>query len=215
MSTDHAPLAAATEVAADPPRRGALRLRPWTVDDAPALGAFWARNRDHLSPTQPRRPTDFWAAEGQRRRILAGADDVAAGRMVPLLVLEIMNPEAGGGDPQLVGEVVLSGVVRGPFQSCTLGYSIDAARLRCGVATAAVGAAVLMGFERLGLHRVQAATLLDNVASQRVLARLGFERIGVAARYLEIAGVWRDHMLFQRVAAGDHHRRSPVASPDP
>jgi ribosomal-protein-alanine N-acetyltransferase len=41
---------------------------------------------------------------------------------------------------------------------------------------------------------------LANVASQRVLEKNGFERIGVARRYLHIAGAWRDHVLFQRVA---------------
>jgi len=45
---------------------------------------------------------------------------------------------------------------------------------------------------------LEAATLVDNVASQRVLERNRFHRIGLAPRYLQIAGVWRDHLLFQR-----------------
>jgi ribosomal-protein-alanine N-acetyltransferase len=35
-----------------------------------------------------------------------------------------------------------------------------------------------------------------------VLEKNGFERIGLARRYLKIAGEWRDHFLFQRVADG-------------
>ena len=50
------------------------------------------------------------------------------------------------------------------------------------------------------LHRLQAATLVDNHASQRVLEKNAFERIGLARRYLHIGGDWRDHILFQRVA---------------
>src|SRR6476646_10044040 len=46
----------------------------------------------------------------------------------------------------------------------------------------------------------EAGTLVDNVASQRVLEKNGFERIGLARAYLRIAGAWRDHILFQRVA---------------
>ena len=49
---------------------------------------------------------------------------------------------------------------------------------------------------------VEAGTPVDNLASQRVLERDGFERIGLAARYLLIAGEWRGHVLFQRVADG-------------
>jgi ribosomal-protein-alanine N-acetyltransferase len=50
------------------------------------------------------------------------------------------------------------------------------------------------------MHRLEAGTLVDNVASQRVLEKNGFERIGLARAYLRIAGAWRDHILFQRVA---------------
>jgi [ribosomal protein S5]-alanine N-acetyltransferase len=57
---------------------------------------------------------------------------------------------------------------------------------------------VRVAFEELELHRVEAGTLVDNVASQRVLEKNGFTRIGLARRYLRIAGAWRDHILFQR-----------------
>ena len=44
-----------------------------------------------------------------------------------------------------------------------------------------------VAFVELGLHRIEAGTLLDNVASQRVLERNGFVRFGVALGYLNIA----------------------------
>ena len=59
---------------------------------------------------------------------------------------------------------------------------------------------VRIAFTELGLHRVQAGTLLHNRGSQRVLERNGFTPIGVAPRYLHIAGRWQDHLLFQRLA---------------
>ena len=71
------------------------------------------------------------------------------------------------------------------------------------LATGAVGAVVEHAFGPLGLHRVEAGTLVDNVASQRVLEKNGFERIGLARNYLHIGGAWRDHLLFQRTA--DHY----------
>jgi ribosomal-protein-alanine N-acetyltransferase len=69
------------------------------------------------------------------------------------------------------------------------------------VAPAAVSRAVQIALEDLALHRLQAATLLRNHASQRVLEKNGFERIGVARDYLRIAGRWQDHILFGLVAA--------------
>jgi [ribosomal protein S5]-alanine N-acetyltransferase len=52
-------------------------------------------------------------------------------------------------------------------------------------------------FGELHLHRIEAGTLLQNVASQRVLKRNGFVCFGVAPGYLKIAGVWQDHAIYQ------------------
>lgn len=58
-------------------------------------------------------------------------------------------------------------------------------------------AAKEIAVELLGLHRLQAETLVDNVASQRVLLKNGFVRYGRAADYVKIAGRWHEHLLFQ------------------
>ena len=86
------------------------------------------------------------------------------------------------------------------ISSCAIGYWVDAARNGRGLATTAVGDILRFAFGELSLHRVEAATLVDNLASQRVLAKNGFERIGIARRFLRIGGDWRDHVLFQRLA---------------
>ena len=52
----------------------------------------------------------------------------------------------------------------------------------------------------LGLHRLEAGTLPDNYASQRVLQKNGFERFGLARRLLLIDGTWQDHVLFERLS---------------
>jgi [ribosomal protein S5]-alanine N-acetyltransferase len=171
-------------------RHGALRLHPWSSADVEEMGAYWARNREHLQPTQPTRESSFWGVEGQRQRVERAADHVAVGRMLPFLVRE---------DGWLVAEIGLSDVVRGAFCSANVGYSVDGARLRRGIASWAVEAVVDIAFSDLGLHRVQAGTMVDNIASQAVLQRSVFERIGVATRYLAIAGAWRDHVLWQRI----------------
>ena len=54
-----------------------------------------------------------------------------------------------------------------------------------------------IAFAELGLHRLEAGTLLHNTPSQRVLARNGFRPFAVAEAYLKIAGRWQDHILFQ------------------
>jgi ribosomal-protein-alanine N-acetyltransferase len=110
---------------------------------------------------------------------------------VPLGILD--------GDGRLIGKATLTGVVRGPFRSADLGYWVSEDSNGRGHGTQAVAAVVRMAFEELGLHRLQAGTLLHNERSQRVLIKNGFTRIGVAPEYLRIAGRWQDHVLFQRI----------------
>jgi ribosomal-protein-alanine N-acetyltransferase len=88
----------------------------------------------------------------------------------------------------------------GPFRSATLSYWVVQRLNRRGLATRAVGEAVELAFGELDLHRLEAGTLIRNVASQRVLEKNRFERIGLARRYLQIAGEWQDHVLYQRTA---------------
>jgi [ribosomal protein S5]-alanine N-acetyltransferase len=169
---------------------GELRVHLWSTADIEEMGDYWARNRRHLSATQPHRDPAFWTVEGQRQRVERASNDVAVGRMYPFLVRE---------DGRLVAEIGLSDVTRGAFQSSHLGYSVDADRLRRGVASASVSVVADMAFNDLGLHRLQAATMVENIASQGVLERCNFERIGVATGYLAIAGAWADHVIWQRI----------------
>jgi len=163
-------------------------LRMLELGDVPELTALLQANRDHLRPWEPTRSDDFFTEAEQERRARAALADAEAKTSVPLLV-------TAGGD--ILGRLTLSGVVRGALQSCAIGYWIRADRLGEGHATRAVGLAVAHAFEKLGLHRVQAETVPENVASQTVLRRNGFTEYGVAPRYLKIDGQWRDHRMFQ------------------
>jgi len=82
------------------------------------------------------------------------------------------------------------------FQNAYMGYFVGRDHNGRGLATEAVELVVAHGFDDLALHRIQAAVMLDNPASMRVLTKAGFRREGVARRYLQIDGRWVDHVLF-------------------
>jgi [ribosomal protein S5]-alanine N-acetyltransferase len=157
-------------------------IRPLRSEDAAELAALLVANRDFLAPYEPLRDERFFTAEGQRERIEAGG-------LQSFAILSQMR---------IAGTVTLSNIVYGPFRSASLGYWVAEDLNGRGLATTGVGETVEIAFGELGLHRLEAATLVDNIASQRVLEKNGFERIGLARRYLQIAGAWRDHLLFQR-----------------
>ncbi|WOH18340.1 GNAT family protein [Paenarthrobacter sp. GOM3] len=173
-----------------PASHGLLTLRPLESQDAGPLAAAYARNRDHLAPWDPQRSDEFFSAAGQAKDVAIKLNLFAAGSEVPWVLT------AG---ERIIGRITLTGVVRGPFLSANMGYWIDQEFTGRGLASAAVGQVLTMAADDLGLHRVQAATLVHNLASQAVLKRSGFERIGMAPDYLQIAGEWQDHVLFQRI----------------
>ncbi len=175
-----------------PPARPvvAVAVRLVHVDDAAPLAEVLVRSRAALAPWDPVRPESYFTEAGQRRGIAGALRVHASGASYPGLVLVDGRP---------AGRVNLNNVVRGAFDSADLGYWVDERHQGRGVATAAVRAVLDVAFGELGLHRVQAGTLLHNHASRRVLAKNGFAEIGLAPRYIRIAGRWQDHVLHQRL----------------
>ena len=96
---------------------------------------------------------------------------------------------------QFAGQITLGNVVRGSLRSAWVGYWVESQAAGRGVGTAAVALAVDHAFGPVGLHRIEATVRPENVASLRVLAKLGFRDEGLLQRYLEVDGAWRDHRL--------------------
>jgi ribosomal-protein-alanine N-acetyltransferase len=165
-----------------------IRIRRATAEDAQALADAQVRNREHLRPTEPYRSEEFYTAEGRAARLA----EAGSARWVVT------------DGPLVVGRADLTGTALGPFRSASLGYWIDARYAGRGLTSRAVEEICRAARDELGLHRIQAGTLTDNTASQRVLAKCGFERIGTAPNYLHINGAWRDHHLFQRILHDEH-----------
>jgi [ribosomal protein S5]-alanine N-acetyltransferase len=167
-------------------------IRLLEARDATRLAELMQRNRVFLEPWEPVRPESYFTVEGQVEAVADSLRRWAEGTMAPHVILD----DAGG----VVGRINLNNIVRGPFQSASVGYWLDEAAGGRGLATAAVAEVVGVAFGTLGLHRVEAGTVPENVRSQAVLRRNRFKRFGYAPGYLAIAGSFRDHILFQRLA---------------
>ena len=95
----------------------------------------------------------------------------------------------------MVGHASLSEVVRGPFQACFLGYSIDGDAEGKGLMREGLESIIAWGFSDFDLHRIMANYIPHNQRSGRLLRRLGFVVEGYARDYLKIDGEWQDHIL--------------------
>jgi [ribosomal protein S5]-alanine N-acetyltransferase len=148
-------------------------------------------SREFLKPFEPRWSESDLSRHVFLARLRRGREEARNGTDHAFFVFLRQD-----GHDILVGGVTLSNIRRRAAQYGNLGYWMGREHAGQGLMTEAVGAVVNFTFETLGLHRIHAAFLPDNIASRRVLEKNGFVEEGYAENYLQIDGKWCDHVLF-------------------
>jgi ribosomal-protein-alanine N-acetyltransferase len=166
-----------------------VMLRHPAMSDYSAWAQLRAASRRHLTIWEPQWARDELTRSAFRRRLRQYQRELRDDQGYAFLIFR-------RADAVLVGGLSISNVRRGVAQAASIGYWIGAPYVRRGHMTDAVKAILPFAFSTLGLHRLEAACLPHNSASQRVLDKAGFKREGMARRYLKINGVWQDHDLF-------------------
>lgn len=166
-------------------------LRPLVASDFEAWREVRARSRDWLVKWEPRAVPGQPDATADKRAFAARCNARQRER------------ELGSGygfgvfvDGDFAGEINISSVQRGPFQNAYVGYWVDQAKAGQGYTPESFVVVARFAFEDLMLHRLQVSIIPRNAASLRVAAKLGLRDEGTALRYLEINGVWEDHVRF-------------------
>ncbi len=182
-----------------------IHLRPLVAADFRAWQAVRTASNDWLTPWEPRRPPG--APDVVRSKTAFAARCTARDRERQL------GTGYGFGifvERALCGEINLNGVQRGPFQSAYVGYWVDEGSAGHGYVPEALVVVVSFAFEELGLHRLQVAIVPRNTPSRRVVEKLGLRCEGTAQRYLEINGVWEDHLRYAITAEEWQERRQEL-----
>ncbi|CAM2868612.1 GNAT family N-acetyltransferase [Mycobacterium intermedium] len=168
---------------------GVVRLRPVRMRD----GAQWSRirlaDRAFLEPWEPVTDGDWtirhnvaaWPTVCSSLR-----SEARKGRMLPF-VIEL--------DGQFCGQLTIGNVTHGALRSAWIGYWVHSLVTGRGVATGALALGLDHCFGQVRLHRVEATVRPENLASRRVLSKVGFREEGLLRRYLEVDAAWRDHLL--------------------
>jgi ribosomal-protein-alanine N-acetyltransferase len=162
--------------------------------DAAAWSEVRIRNEAWLAPWEGR-PESQPAASWPERHSAAvfaimlrnARREARAGRSLPLAVVY---------DGRLAGQVTASNVIRGAFDSASVGYWVDGAVAGRGVMPTALALLVDHCFDAVGLHRIEANIRPENEASRRVVEKLGFREEGIRELYLFIDGAYRDHLSY-------------------
>lgn len=165
-----------------------IQLIPAHPDLAGAVADYYRRNRAFLQPTDPPREDAFYTEAFQKDLLEKEVRSQQEGRGCRFYITPVDGPG------KVIGFVALNNIVWGAFRSCFLGYALDKDCLRRGYMTGAVALAADYAFRCLGLHRIEANVMPRNVASLGVLEKNGFQGEGLSRAYLNINGVWEDHI---------------------
>ena len=165
---------------------GDVTLRLLRVRDAKALERLILGNREWLRPweaTNPFGPNSF---------------DIKA--MTKGLVRQLDNqtglPFVIEHQGQVVGQLNVANILYGSVSNAVIGYWVVPEVAGKGITPTAVALATDYLFNVVGLHRVEIDIRPENVASLRVVEKLGFRYEGLKERYIHINGAWRDHYVF-------------------
>ena len=180
-------------------------LRPLVAQDFNGWSEVRRRNGEWLTQWEPMRLTHhpdpetnrevFAARCGARERERLAGTQYAFGIFV---------------DGAFAGEINLNNVVRGAFQSATIGYWIDKSRAGRSLMSEAVVVLAQYAFEEMRLHRLEICIIPRNVNSRRVMEKLDIRTEGVAERFLEINGVWEDHIRYGITFEEWNERRAQI-----
>lgn len=170
-----------------------LRIRPPRLEDQGAWTALRLASREFLQPWEPRWPNDHLSRGAFKRRIRWAAVEAQAERAYSFLMFSVH-------DDALIGGITVSNIRRAPSRSASLGYWVGQAHARQGYMSDAVECVAAFAFDTLGLVRLEAACLENNIASRALLERCGFQAEGIVRGYLEVNGAVRDHVLYARLA---------------
>jgi [ribosomal protein S5]-alanine N-acetyltransferase len=171
-------------------REGPVGLRPIRRRDRAAWLEVRGRNVEWLAPweaTPPRegQPIAFLKMVSGLRR------QARRGQMMPFVVTY---------EGRLVGQLTVGGITWGSLCGAHIGYWIDSRVAGRGVMTTAVALVTDHCLTTAGLHRIEVNIRPENIASLRVVAKLGFRDEGVRRAFLHIAGSWCDHRTFALTA---------------
>ncbi|HHD2814325.1 TPA: GNAT family N-acetyltransferase [Clostridium perfringens] len=167
-----------------------LALRNLTPENTEEMLDYYIRNEEHLRQYEPTRDSGFYTYEGQKEILTESFRQFIDGTSIDLGIFK---------DEKLIGKIKLSNIVYGILRNAFVGYSIDKEHQGKGYMKEALNTVCSYAFEEMGLHRLEASTLIENSRSQGVLKACGFNELGISEKYLYINGEWRDHKIFYKV----------------
>ena len=98
---------------------------------------------------------------------------------------------------EIVGRINLVDIIRGNMNKAELGYRIAKDHNGRGYGKTAVELVLGEALNIHKLHRIEAGTAIENIASQKVLESSGFRKVGIYNKYIYLNGRWDDSVIYE------------------
>ncbi len=182
---------------------GRVRLRAPEAADYAEWAALREESRGFLQPWEPQWAPDELSRSAYRQRLRRYRIEFDQGTSISFFLFE---KERG----RLAGGISIGSIRLGVARSAHIGYWMGERYAGQGLMLDALHLVIPFAFNRLNLHRLEAACIPGNRRSVRLLEKAGFQQEGLLRSYLRINGVWQDHFLYALIA-GEHLRNQGEA----
>lgn len=173
-----------------------LILRAADPRDARAWIALRSLSAPALAPFEPEWPKNCLTGDFYIRQWRRFSRRWIQDREYSLLIF--LRKESGG-EGALAGGITVSDIRRNAMQTGSLGYWLGLPYRGQGLMREAVALVVEFAFWQLKLNRLEATCLPENEPSLKLLRESGFSPVGLSRQHMQIAGKWRDHLLFEKL----------------
>lgn len=171
-----------------------LELRVLNDLYAPEVLQFLEQNRNIFEPVEAPKPIGFYTLNYQRESLRAEGQAFLQNRYIRYYVFCKNLPD------RIIGTVSFSSMIPFPYDSAVVGYKFDPAFQHKGYATEAITCACHALFSESNVHRIEAYVLPDNIPSQNLLERIGFEFEGISRSVINIHGSYKDHQRYALIS---------------
>jgi [ribosomal protein S5]-alanine N-acetyltransferase len=108
----------------------------------------------------------------------------------------VIHRDSGG----IAGVISINDVIRGNFQSASLGYYAFSPYAGRGLMREGMLLVLKQAFQKLKLHRLEASIQPNNRISLALVKKCGFVREGFSRRCIKVRGRWKDHERWAMLA---------------
>lgn len=169
-----------------------LLLRICEKAHAPIITEFYRRNYEEFAKYEPLN-TSAKTVPYHKASLKYESQLFLNGTFVRFYIFEKSNPMT------VIGTISYRDITHGVYDSCLVGYKMDYAYRRRGYAKEALLCGNQIMLNELGLQRIEATVLPDNIASQNLLSGIGFQREGLLRKKILLQGERKDHYLYAYV----------------